>query len=335
MRPWTHLANASRRCTLQLTRARRLTDRQRHWRLLLSTQRLRHEVPWLAVGCVAAGLLVKSSTPSRCEKQNGEQNPRLYPKDLEQFLKPSELNPTPVTLPPPFPGLARQEIMGGLVAKQTPFTKVDKRSEASPGICVYSFLLSAHNLSSRRLLAIVFQKFCQASTFGEPGFHIIPMKVIVNISYCAKAEVKGCDSHDKRLSFAVKPSYTVKRLKQQVMLVESVPFPEQVLELNGMVLADSQRIEDLAVTEGQELDLKVTATTAVFTQQLVDLLKEQTHPVSATELAMLYSHKSGGTVKRALSILGCGSNLIDYISSESKQFSINSGMVSLTEPWHI
>ena len=27
-------------------------------------------------GCVAAGLLVKSSTPSRCEKQNGEQNPR-------------------------------------------------------------------------------------------------------------------------------------------------------------------------------------------------------------------------------------------------------------------
>ena len=29
----------------------------------------------------------------------------------------------------------------------------------------------------------------EASTFGEPGFHIIPMKVIVNISYCAKAEV--------------------------------------------------------------------------------------------------------------------------------------------------
>ena len=132
----------------------------RHWRLLLPTPRLRHEVPWLAVGrsmpvarknpthivrairrassyldwnslnhtvdgrnpappgtyktlylmgwcslhlnwfsrqisgchqrctwplwvgmptiagCVAAGLLVKSSTPSRCEKQNGEQNPR-------------------------------------------------------------------------------------------------------------------------------------------------------------------------------------------------------------------------------------------------------------------
>lgn len=31
----------------------------------------------------------------------------LYPKDLEQLLKPSELNPSPVTLPPPFPGLAR------------------------------------------------------------------------------------------------------------------------------------------------------------------------------------------------------------------------------------
>ena len=38
-----------------------------------------------------------------------------------------------------------------------------------------------------RCLQLLF--FWQASTFGEPGFHIIPMKVIVNISYCAKAEV--------------------------------------------------------------------------------------------------------------------------------------------------
>lgn len=80
----------------------------------------------------------------------------------------------------------------------------------------------------------------------------------------SRMDLKSIKGHDKRLSFAVKPSYTVKRLKQQVMLVESVPFPEQVglcasesrfkfppstipyiflqvLELNGMVLADSQR----------------------------------------------------------------------------------------------
>lgn len=38
-----------------------------------------------------------------------------------------------------------------------------------------------------------------------------------------------------------------------------------------------------------------------------------------------YSFCEARTVKRALSILGCGSNLIDYISSESKQFSIKSG----------
>lgn len=36
----------------------------------------------------------------------------LYPKDLEKFLKPSKLNPTPVTLPPPFPGLARRQNSG-------------------------------------------------------------------------------------------------------------------------------------------------------------------------------------------------------------------------------
>lgn len=87
-------------------RARRQAEKQRHCRLVLTAQRVRHEAPWLAAGSVAAGLMLANySAPSRCESQN----PRLYPKDLEQFLKPSELNPTPVTLPPPFPGLARQQ----------------------------------------------------------------------------------------------------------------------------------------------------------------------------------------------------------------------------------
>lgn len=58
----------------------------------------------------------------------------------------------------------------------------------------------------------------------------------------------------------------------KILMVESVLYPVA----DGHFLPGGtwgHRIEDLAVTEGQELDLKVTATTAVFTQQLVDLLK--------------------------------------------------------------
>eukprot|EP00438_Fugacium_kawagutii_P028209 Skav200378 [mRNA] locus=scaffold2518:374232:377599:- [translate_table: standard] len=36
----------------------------------------------------------------------------LYPKDLEKYTRPSAFNPAPVTLPPPFPGLARRLVAG-------------------------------------------------------------------------------------------------------------------------------------------------------------------------------------------------------------------------------
>eukprot|EP00435_Cladocopium_sp_Y103_P065548 s1541_g27.t1 len=245
MRSWTNFANASR-WWASLVRARRLAEKQRHCRLVLPAQRVRHEAPWLAAGSVAAGLVLANySAPSRCESQN----PRLYPKDLEQFLwQPRNSTPRPAAI---------------LVQYQ-------------PG-GVHSFLLSAHNLSLRRVLAIVFKKFCQAKSASVPGFHI-PMKVIVNVRYCgAKAKVttatgvKSVDGH--RLSLAVKPSDTVLRLKQRVMLVEPVSFPEQVLLRDGAALHDSQRLQELGLKEGEELHFNVTATIAAFTQQLVDLLE--------------------------------------------------------------
>ncbi|CAL1158062.1 unnamed protein product, partial [Cladocopium goreaui] len=231
----------------------------------------------------------------------------LYPKDLEQFLKPSELNPTPVTLPPPFPGLAR------------------------------------------RVLAIVFKKFCQAKSASVPGFHI-PMKVIVNVCYCgAKAKkTEPVERHETghRLSLAVKPSDTVLRLKQRVMLVEPVSFPEQagayadtksIPKVKGQLwvgMAGTLRLQELGLKEGEELHFNVTATIAVFVQQLVDLLEAQARPVPATELGMLYSHKCGGSVKHALTILGCSGTLTDFLANQ-KQFSVQeSGLVSLAVPWH-
>eukprot|EP00440_Ansanella_granifera_P058759 gb/GFBE01063688.1/.p1 GENE.gb/GFBE01063688.1/~~gb/GFBE01063688.1/.p1 ORF type:complete len:652 (+),score=139.99 gb/GFBE01063688.1/:1-1956(+) len=59
-----------------------------------------------AVGGLAAGLCLMHASPVQCDDAGGN---RLYPKDLEQLLKPTESNPTPVTVPPPFPGLAMQQ----------------------------------------------------------------------------------------------------------------------------------------------------------------------------------------------------------------------------------
>ena len=51
------------------------------------------------------------------------------------------------------------------------------------------------------------------------------------------------------------------------------PFLGTPRGAQGTGQKNADRLDELAVTEGQELDLKVTATVAVFTQQLVDLLK--------------------------------------------------------------
>lgn len=56
-------------------------------------------------GAAAAFVAGGAVSRSQCDTTGH----RLYPKDLEQFLKPSEFNPIPVTMPPPFPGLARQQ----------------------------------------------------------------------------------------------------------------------------------------------------------------------------------------------------------------------------------
>lgn len=154
------------------------------------------------------------------------------------------------------------------------------------------------------------------------------MKVIVNVCYGGK--VKSGEG-DTRLSMVVKPSDTILRLKQRVKLVEPVPFPEQDLQLEGASLEDHKRIEELGLQEGQVLHFNVIATVAVFKEQLVNLLKAQRRAIPVPELAMLYSHKHGTTVKRALGILGCSANLSEFIAHEKQFLLEESGLVRLQE----
>ncbi|CAJ1382559.1 unnamed protein product [Effrenium voratum] len=128
-----------------------------------------------------------------------------------------------------------------------------------------------------------------------------------------------------RLTLVVKPSDTVKRLKQRVALVEPLPFPDQELQLDGKTLEDEQRLEMLGDVS---LRLIVRATSRAFCIQLAELLKARAVPV--VELALLYSHKHGATVKHALSILGFQGSLSEFLG-EQKQFSVaESGLVSCT-----
>lgn len=64
-------------------------------------------------GSLAVGLGLAAAAPAlratRCDEHSDDDAVgRLYPKDLEKLLTPSESNPVPVTVPPPMPGLASQ-----------------------------------------------------------------------------------------------------------------------------------------------------------------------------------------------------------------------------------
>ncbi|CAJ1449213.1 unnamed protein product [Effrenium voratum] len=93
---------------MSFSRMARLTSWQSGLRRVLPcASRGRRSAALGAAGLATGALLV--AEPTKCDSKTGQCDTRLYPKDLEKYLQPSESNPTPVTLPPPFPGLARQQ----------------------------------------------------------------------------------------------------------------------------------------------------------------------------------------------------------------------------------
>eukprot|EP00933_Yihiella_yeosuensis_P044805 TRINITY_DN40078_c0_g1_i1.p1 TRINITY_DN40078_c0_g1~~TRINITY_DN40078_c0_g1_i1.p1 ORF type:complete len:630 (+),score=178.96 TRINITY_DN40078_c0_g1_i1:203-2092(+) len=153
------------------------------------------------------------------------------------------------------------------------------------------------------------------------------MKVQVNIEFQqSKGRFVSTLVQPQALKVAVNPADTLLSLKQRILTLEPIPFPDQEFQLNDSKLGDEQRIGDLNFEVNQSLRLVVNASEDVFVKQLGQLL--QPKPLTVSELGLLYCHQHGAKVSQALSILGIKEQLGEFLKG-CKQFTINknSGLV--------
>jgi hypothetical protein len=105
-----------------------------------------------------------------------------------------------------------------------------------------------------------------------------------------------------------------------------IPFPEQDLLLNGVVLTDDAKLAQCGITDGVSLEFVVKAADASLAKQLAELL--QARDLSLDELGLLYCYKHGVSASQALKILGHEGKLQDFLK-EQKNFVFENGRVTL------
>lgn len=151
------------------------------------------------------------------------------------------------------------------------------------------------------------------------------MKVRVSIKNLCKVEVAA-----SALDVIVGPEDTVLMLKERVAVAAPVPLSEQELLLNDTVLTDAQRLADCGVKDKDALVLRFKATEQHFNKQLIDMMKGKA--VSPDELALVYTHYHGITIREALDSLNCtGEKLQDFLGRQ-KCFKIIAGLARAVEP---
>mmetsp|Transcript_82081 Transcript_82081/g.166171 ORF Transcript_82081/g.166171 Transcript_82081/m.166171 type:complete len:591 (+) Transcript_82081:103-1875(+) len=153
------------------------------------------------------------------------------------------------------------------------------------------------------------------------------MKLQVNVK--VQTGKQTVTSADRTLDLVVGPEDTISSLKERILMVEPVPFPDTSLIFGGIVLCDGQRLVDCGVKEGASLDFVVRASEKAFTQQLRELL--QVRALTPNELSLLYCNQYGITVSQALGALGREEQLHDFLERE-KSFSIENGCVTALCP---
>jgi len=136
----------------------------------------------------------------------------------------------------------------------------------------------------------------------------------MRVQVTVKTQSKNKQESDVGHSFdlVVSKSDTVLSLKERVLSIEPTPFPDQELIFAGKALADAEQLAGCGVQEGSFLELVVTASAEVFSQQLLGLLKDET--LSLSELGLLYCHRHGITVGQVMKALGReGEQLCDFL----------------------
>eukprot|EP00933_Yihiella_yeosuensis_P059028 TRINITY_DN5993_c0_g1_i1.p1 TRINITY_DN5993_c0_g1~~TRINITY_DN5993_c0_g1_i1.p1 ORF type:complete len:619 (+),score=144.99 TRINITY_DN5993_c0_g1_i1:238-2094(+) len=154
-------------------------------------------------------------------------------------------------------------------------------------------------------------------------------KVQVSIEFRADGKAAAPLVAPKSLKLAVKASDSVENVRQRILMVEPIPFPNQEFQLDGAKLDNQLKFGDLELEDGQNLCLVVKASEDILVKQIGELVKAR--PLTSTELGLLYCHQNGAKMNEALSILGLKEQLTDFVRRQ-KKFTVdkNSGLISLT-----
>jgi hypothetical protein len=138
--------------------------------------------------------------------------------------------------------------------------------------------------------------------------------------------IKTSSEADTIVDLIVRPSETVASVKEKVAGSQLIPFPEQELSLDGVVLADESKLAACGIAEGSSVTLNINATEDALAQQLKELL--QARDLSSDELGLLYCYKYGANINQALKLLGFDGKLQDFIGKQ-KSLSMENGTVTL------
>lgn len=138
--------------------------------------------------------------------------------------------------------------------------------------------------------------------------------------------IKTNSDADTSVDLVARPGDTVASVKEKVAGAQLIPFPEQELTLDGVVLADESKLAACGVGEGSCLGFKVKATEATLAQQLAELL--QARDLSCDEIGLLYCYKHGVSIAQAFKLLGFEGKLQDFVCKQ-KSLSIDNGAISL------
>lgn len=145
------------------------------------------------------------------------------------------------------------------------------------------------------------------------------MKIDFNV------RVTNCGKQESSLQLEISPADTVASIKHKISGVQLIPFLDQDMKYNQVVLDDTSKVLDCGIHQGDSVDLEVKASEATLAHQIGDLL--ETRDLTVDELGLLYCYKHGASIKQALKWLGHEISLQDFLVKQ-KTLSMKNGMVA-------
>eukprot|EP00933_Yihiella_yeosuensis_P005046 TRINITY_DN109463_c0_g1_i1.p1 TRINITY_DN109463_c0_g1~~TRINITY_DN109463_c0_g1_i1.p1 ORF type:complete len:560 (-),score=123.90 TRINITY_DN109463_c0_g1_i1:97-1776(-) len=135
------------------------------------------------------------------------------------------------------------------------------------------------------------------------------MKVKVSV------QVKQNPDYDASFDLVLSPNETPEGVKERVLSLQKLPFPDQDLLFDGKILTPGLSLWESGVEEGSSLVVKVKASEDQFVQQLLEIVKLQPKGMSCEELGLMYNYTHGAKVSTALEVLQFKGMLKDFVNN--------------------